>query len=304
MTSAMHRTARVPSRSRLPGRLRVPGRFRIAGRIRVAAVAGLVLLAAAACGGSPAPAPSSPAPAPDDAPRIVQAGAPGEASRTFRGTSLDELEGSAYTDADVAFMQGMIHHHAQALEMTALIPDRTTSAAIRQMGLRMEISQTDEIAIMERWLRDRGLEVPEWRRVGEAAATEHGAGHDTAGHTAAGHDAAGHTAAGHDTTGHSAAGHADPEPGAMDHSAHGPGMPGMLTPEQLAQLEAARGVAFDRLFLELMIQHHRGALVMVRDLYNSPGAAQESVVYQFASEVDADQDIEIRRMLEILQTLP
>lgn len=240
--------------------------------------AGLPLLLAG-CGGGAGAGPSSPAPAPSDGPRIVQAGAPGEASRTFQGASLEELEGSAFTDADVAFMQGMIHHHAQALEMTALIPERTTSTAIRQMGLRMEISQTDEIAIMERWLRDRGLEVPEWRRVGEAAAMEHGADHAAAGHAAAGH-------------------------GAMDHGAHGPGMPGMLTPEQFGALEAARGVAFDRLFLELMIQHHRGALVMVRDLYNTPGAAQESVVYQFASEVDADQDIEIRRMLEILQTLP
>jgi uncharacterized protein (DUF305 family) len=273
----MHRTIRVRSRFRLPR------------RAGAALTAGVALLVAGACGGGSAPAPSSPTPAPGDAPRIVQAGAPGEASRTFQGTSLEELEGSAYTDADVAFMQGMIHHHAQALEMTALIPDRTTSTAIRQMGLRMEISQTDEIAIMERWLQDRGLEVPAWRRVGDTGAMEHGAGHGATGHGAAGHSAAGHGATDH---------------AAMDHGSHGPGMPGMLSPEQLAQLEAARGVAFDRLFLELMIQHHRGALVMVRDLYNSPGAAQESVVYQFASEVDADQDIEIRRMLEILQTLP
>jgi len=251
----------------------VPSRIRIAVALLIASVG-------AACSASGGPGAPSPAPA-------AQAARPAPAPNP----------------GDVHFMQGMIHHHAQALEMTALIPDRTTSTAIRQMGLRMEISQTDEIALMERWLRDRGLEVPTWRRVGDAAATEHGAGHDAAGHDAAGHDTAGHGA------GHTAAGHANADPGAMDHTAmdhgaHGPGMPGMLTPEQLTQLIAARGVEFDRLFLELMIQHHQGALVMVRDLYNSPGAAQESLVYHFASEVDADQDIEIRRMLEILQTLP
>lgn len=274
--------------------LRAPG-FRSRGRRSSrAAVVGALMLATAACGGSPnrdvAP------PSPQDAPRIVQAGAPGEASRTFQtGGSLEELEGAAHTAADVAFMQGMIHHHAQALQMTALIPERTTSTAIRQMGLRMEISQKDEIGIMERWLRARGEEVPVWSAATAAAEAGHGAEHGTGSHGAAEHAATGHATAAAD---HSAAGH-----GAMDHSAHGPGMPGMLTPEQMAGLEAARGVEFDRLFLELMIQHHQGALVMVRDLYNSPGAAQESVVYQLASEVDADQDIEIRRMRDILQTL-
>lgn len=230
------------------------------------------LLVIAACGGSagtadPAPAP---APAPDSGPRVVQAGAPGEETQAYQGGSLADLEGAAYTEADVAFMQGMIHHHAQALEMTALIPDRTTTPAIHQMALRMEISQGDEIAIMERWLRDRGLDVPEWR---PSAAGEH-MGHAGMDHAAMGHD--------------------------MDEGM----MPGMLTPEQMARLEAVEGRAFDRLFLELMIQHHEGALAMVRDLYNSPGAAQESIVYHFASEVDADQDIEIRRMRQILDTLP
>lgn len=228
-----------------------------------------VFLSIAACGGSIAD--PAPAPVPDSGPRVVQAGAPGEATRSYEGGSLSDLEGAAYTEADVAFMQGMIHHHAQALEMTALIDERTTTAAIRQMGLRMEISQGDEIAIMERWLRDRGLDVPDWR---PSASGAH-----------AGHGAMDHGAMGHDM---------DADEGMM---------PGMLTPEQMDRLEAAEGRAFDRLFLELMIQHHEGALAMVRDLYNSPGAAQESIVYQFASEVDADQDIEIRRMRQILETL-
>lgn len=235
---------------------------RAAGLASVAA-----LLSFAACGGSAGTA----SPTPTPGPLVVQAGAPGEETRGYEGDSLSELEGAAHTEADVAFMQGMIHHHAQALEMTALIPDRTTTSSIRQMGLRMEISQGDEIGIMERWLLERGLDVPEWR---PSAAGEH-----------AGHAGMDHGAMGHDR---------DMDDGMM---------PGMLTPEQMAQLEAAEGGAFDRLFLELMIQHHEGALSMVRDLYNSPGAAQESIVYHFASEVDADQDIEIRRMRQILETL-
>lgn len=232
----------------------------------------LLTVALTGCAGSPSSGSgaSAPEPASTSGPRVVQAGAPGEASRAYEGGDLTELEGAEYTEADVAFMQGMIHHHAQALEMTALIPDRTDTDAIHQMGLRMEISQADEIAIMERWLSDRGEEVPVWRR------------------PAMQHEGMEHTGMDH---------------GAMDHGAMGHQMPGMLTPEQMAQLEAARGRDFDRLFLELMIQHHLGALSMVRDLYNSPGAAQESTVYKFASEVDADQDIEIRRMRQLLEAL-
>jgi uncharacterized protein (DUF305 family) len=231
----------------------------------------LVLLAA--CGGSGAQAPGTDTtPAPATGPRVVQAGAPGESSRPFAAGNLDDLEGASYTEADVSFMQDMIHHHAQALQMTSLIGERTTTRAIEQMGLRMQISQGDEISIMERWLRDRGLEVPVWSATPPAHSMHHG------------------------TPGHEMMDHA-----AMDHGDEHAMMAGMLTPEQMAQLEAARGRDFDRLFLELMIQHHEGALTMVMDLYNSPGAAQESTVYQFASEIDADQAIEIGRMRELLE---
>lgn len=232
---------------------------------RAALVPMLAALAACAGGGSggaaePAPATTARPGGADDAPRIVQPGAPGAATRPFDGTSLADVEGLAHTRADVAFMQGMIHHHAQALDMTALIEARTGNSAIRQMGLRMEISQQDEIALMERWLRDRGEEVPDWR-----AADAH-AGH-----------------------------------GGLDHGApERPAMPGMLSPEQMARLEAASGEEFDRLFLELMIQHHQGALAMVQELFASPGAGQESRIFQIASEIDADQAIEIRRMRELL----
>jgi uncharacterized protein (DUF305 family) len=186
----------------------------------------------------------------------VQPGAPGEATRVVTGSQLEEMGGVAFVQADVDFMQGMIPHHAQALQMTALVPDRTRDRGIRQLALRMEISQRDEIALMERWLGDRNQSVP---ASAHAHTMDHGAGM-----------------------------------GAM------PMMPGMLTPDQMARLEAARGPEFDRLFLEYMIQHHEGAIVMVDALFATDGAGQESEIFQFASHVDADQRAEIARMQGML----
>jgi uncharacterized protein (DUF305 family) len=154
-----------------------------------------------------------------------------------------------YSAADVAFMQGMIMHHGQAVQMAALVPSHTASNALHLMAQRIDVSQKDEIVMMQGWLRVRGEEVP---------APEH---HH--------HDGM-----------------------AM--------MPGMLTPEQMARLEAARGAEFDRLFLEGMIQHHEGALEMVRQLFATPGAVQEPQIYQFAADVDADQRAEIARMRRVL----
>lgn len=151
--------------------------------------------------------------------------------------------GQGYTEADVRFVQGMIPHHAQALVMTELVAVRTGSAAMRRMARRIEVSQKDEIAIMERWLERR----------------------------------------------------AEPVPGAH---LHGSPMPGMLTEEELARLAATSGEEFDRLFLELMIRHHEGALVMVADLFDS-GGGQEAEIFQLASHVDADQRAEIARMRDM-----
>jgi uncharacterized protein (DUF305 family) len=247
----------------------------------MAALVGFVTGCAAPA--SQAPAPSAAAsPSASDGPRIVQAGAPGQPSRTFEGTSLSEVEGIAWTDADVVFMQGMIHHHAQALEMTALIDERTPNRTIQQMGLRMQISQGDEIALMSRWLRDRGQDVPDWRAMPtlpSAMDRAHAAHEQMEAGMHAGHSMSGGMAA--------------------EHS-----MPGMLSTDQMLELEAARGTDFDRLFLTYMIQHHEGAIVMVRELFSAPGAGQESQVFQFASEVDADQTIEIRRMRQVLSSLP
>src|SRR5687768_2671123 len=171
--------------------------------------------------------------------------------------------GPRHTEADVRFMQGMIVHHAQALDMVRLVPDRATRDDVRMMAERITVSQQDEIDLMRRWLRARGADT--------VPLNGHGAHH--------GH----HAAASADSTG---AGHA--------------GMPGMATPEEMARLAASSGAEFERLFLELMIRHHEGALVMVAELFGTRGGGQESAVFHIASEVDADQRMEIDRMRTML----
>lgn len=162
-----------------------------------------------------------------------------------------------HTAADVAFMQGMIHHHAQALVMARLVPDRTATTPIRMLAERIDVSQKDEISLMRQWLLDRKEEAP----AGDPE-HEHGPAHG-----------------------------------------HGELMPGMLSAEDLARLAAARGAEFDRLFLGFMIRHHEGALVMVAQLFRSPGAGQDTEIFRFASDVEADQRAEIRRMQALLSTL-
>ncbi len=164
---------------------------------------------------------------------------------------------NATSAADVQFMQGMIHHHAQAIEMTMLIAARTKTPALRSLGERIEVSQRDEIAMMQQWLREHGQDAP------------------------------------------------DPLPHlGMDMGGHDmPMMPGMLTPKQMTELKAARGARFDRLFLAGMIQHHEGALVMVQSLFATSGAAQNTAIFRFASDVDADQRAEIARMKAMLAKL-
>lgn len=179
------------------------------------------------------------------------------------------------TPADARFMREMIHHHAQALEMTALVPHRSESRAIELFARRIEIAQKDEIAWMRDWLERRGEEVPSLDRSGK-----HG---DHAPHDAA------------DTS--SSLGHeaVDDDP---------PLMPGMLTEEQMAKLAGSTGAEFDRMFLQFMIHHHEGALTMVRELLSTEGAARETDVFTFVAEIDADQRAEILRMQTVLDTLP
>lgn len=173
----------------------------------------------------------------------------------------------SYTAADVRFMQGMIGHHAQALAMTALIPTRSSRQDIRMLGQRITVSQKDEIAMMQQWLRDRHQQVP-------ARNAQPG--------------------------GQTMAGNSMNMPGmAMSDTL----MPGMLTSEQLADLAKTTGDEFDKLFLADMIRHHEGALVMVKSLLGTTGSGQEAEVFRFASEVDTDQRAEIARMNALLDTL-
>jgi uncharacterized protein (DUF305 family) len=169
-----------------------------------------------------------------------------------------------FTEADVHFMTGMIAHHAQALVMARLAPERDASPAVQTLAARIHISQEDEITLMQRWLRDRGQQVPEVHIVGTTLML-HGADH---------------------------------------HLQHHANMPGMLSAEQLRELEQARGAEFDRLFLRYMIQHHRGAIVMVNELLRTDGAAQDPAVFKFASDVQVDQITEINRMERMLSALP
>jgi uncharacterized protein (DUF305 family) len=184
---------------------------------------------------------------------VVQPGAPGEATKTLPSTTHATLP--PISRADVDFMQGMIMHHSQAVEMTALIQSHTESKNVRAIGAKISSSQADEIRMMQRWLAARG------QATSMANASE--------------------------------------MPGA-------PGMalmPGMLTPAQMEALKKARGTEFDRQFLSGMIQHHGGALVMVKDLFNSAGSGQDAEIFDFATDVDNSQRAEIRIMQKMLEEL-
>lgn len=179
-----------------------------------------------------------------------------------------------FSDSDAQFMTGMIGHHAQALVMTALAPTHGASPAVRRLAARIENAQRDEIATMQRWLRDRAQPVPE----------VHIEGLDLMIHVAEDNAGSGHHG---------------------DHAAHDhAGMPGMLSPEQLRELDAARGADFDRLFLAYMIQHHGGAVVMVDELFAADGAAQGDETFKIASDIQVDQRTEIARMQQMLDALP
>ncbi len=201
-------------------------------------------------------------------PPIFNPGAPGAPSRVISAGEAVELGRSSFTGDDVAFMQHMIIHHGQAVEMVELLQTRGVHPTVRRLGQRIALSQEAEMALMRDWLTDRGqpLEMPGM-----------GAGH-----------------AGMDHSAH--AGHAVPAPDT-------PIMAGMLSPAQMQALAAASGPAFDRLFLEGMIRHHQGALDMVDALLAQPGAAEDSMLSDFTTSVVADQSAEILRMQSLLSDL-
>ena len=175
-----------------------------------------------------------------------------------------------YTKADIDFMSGMIHHHAQAISISRWAPSHQASPAVQRLTARIINAQTDEITIMRTWLGDRNQPMP----------TVDSTGKVTMGAMA-------HAMPAHDMS-------SMPGMGSM------PSMPGMLTDAQLMELDAARGTEFNRLFLTYMIQHHRGAVTMVRTLFSSSGAGQDETVFKFASDVEVDQSTEIRRMFSMM----
>ena len=202
-------------------------------------------------------------PASQSAP-IVQPGAPGQSSKILTPEAAAAApRGPA--PADISFMQGMIMHHSQAVEMTDLLRTRSRNKDLQALGKRISISQTDEIKSMRQWLEDRGLPVSM-----EKGHMDHMGDMKSMAH--------------------------------MDHMKMDsmPLMPGMLSPQQMKALEKATGPAFDHLFLTGMIQHHTGALVMVQDLFDTPGAGQDPTLFDFATDVDNTQRAEIEIMRSML----
>jgi uncharacterized protein (DUF305 family) len=181
---------------------------------------------------------------------IVQPGAPGNPSRTLSADDAVQIANTSHSPDDARFMQDMIPHHHQAMQMAALVAERTNRPEIVDVAGRINASQQDEIEFMQQWLRERGERVP-------------------------------------DPTAHHAM-----------HTEHR--MAGMASPEQMAELAASEATAFDRLFLQLMITHHEGAVTMVEELLKQPGSAFDPVLFEFTSSITNDQSTEIERMNALL----
>ncbi|NNU16442.1 DUF305 domain-containing protein [Parvularcula sp. ZS-1/3] len=184
---------------------------------------------------------------------IVQPGAPGQDARELSADEAVKVASNKYSPDDVRFMQGMIPHHAQAVEMAELVPDRSNNEEIGDIAGRILKAQADEIAFMRQWLADRGE--PMMAKKGHM---HHGMSHE---------------------------------------------MMGMATPKEMRALKRAKGTDFDRMFLELMIEHHEGAIRMVRDLHDQPGSAYDPVLFDFSNDIVNDQRAEITRMNAILAGL-
>jgi len=197
------------------------------------------------------------------APVVVQPGAPGQPTTTLPSSTRPTLQTAS--SADLQFMQHMIMHHAQAVEMTALIESHTTNPELRTLGERISRSQSDEIKFMKRWLTARGAPIePDMASMPRM----------------------------------------DMPTMDMSGQQHQMMMPGMLTPKQMEALRNAKGAEFDHLFLTGMIQHHNGALIMVKDLFDTAGAGQDAELFNFTTEVDSGQRAEIRIMQTMLGQKP
>lgn len=188
-------------------------------------------------------------------------------SKELEDLYWDKIEKSRmnFVQADVDFMTGMIGHHAQALIMSRLAPENGASASVQRLAARIINAQKDEIATMQKWLRDRNQPVPEVKIDGLNLMI-HGVDHSH---------------------------------GHMDHS----NMPGMLSQEQLVELSEAKGKEFDRLFLTYMIGHHQGAVIMVKELVETDGAAQDDESFKLSADINVDQITEIERMKLMLKEI-
>ena len=194
---------------------------------------------------------------------IVEPGAPGQPSTVITAEQALKIADTRFTADDVHFMQDMILHHAQAVEMASLVKDRTNRQALVDAARRIDASQADEISFMRKWLRDRGQTAPDPATAAPMM-------------------------------------HAMPAMAPMsgmkgDHAALG-----MATPQQMAALAAAKGPEFDRQFLERMITHHQGAVNMAQALLKRPGAAYDPVLFEFVNDVINEQNAEIKRMNALL----
>lgn len=203
------------------------------------------------------------------APALLAAGAARAQTTTAAPAAETDTLRHGYTGGDVRFMQQMIGHHAQALDMAELVPSRSARPEVRTLAERIRVSQTDEIALMRHWLEDRHEAVP-----AAAFPAMQGMHGDMAAMPGMQHDSAMHA------------------------------MHGMMTAEEMGRLAATTGDAFDRGFLEGMIRHHEGALAMVAQLFSTTGAGQDPDVFRLASDIDAGQRAEIARMQALLATLP
>jgi uncharacterized protein (DUF305 family) len=206
-------------------------------RAALIVVMGTVVALSGCTSSSPPPAPRADSTAP-----VIAPGRPGEQAKTLSPSEAATAVPSATANAsDIKYVQDMIVHHRQALDMSLLAPSRAESAQLKSLASRIKDAQGPEIQFMTTWLREQQQTVP-------------------------------------------------------DHHAAHEGMPGMATPAQMEALKAAKGKDFDRMFLELMINHHLGAIKMSDQVLTSGSHIR---IEELASDVSVTQAAEIRRMQEM-----
>lgn len=189
---------------------------------------------------------------------------PGGGSAAEPGTTAARDAGGsvaeAHNDADVQFAQQMIVHHRGALAMAELAADRADSEEVRALAEQIHAAQQPEIDTMTGWLQTWGEEAPEETDAGDMGGMDHG------------------------------------DMGSMDAGS----MPGMMTEEQMTDLQNGEGPAFDRMFLQMMVEHHQGAVEMA-ETEQAQGENPEAI--ELAGRIAEDQTREIERMQQLLQSL-